>query len=311
LKFLFLFMDGVGLGSDNPRVNPLARVEMPNLAGLLGGRKLTASSAPLESERASLVALDAVMGVGGLPQSATGQASLLTGRNTPQLVGEHFGPKPNQAVRDQLAEGNLFSALTGAGYSAALLNAYPAQYFEAIKRGKRLYSSIPQAVVYAGISLNGKEELFAGEALSADFTAEGWRTHLDMPDTPVTSPQQAGRNLAKLAASYDLAFFEYWPSDYAGHRQNWDSAAELLEQFDKVLGGLLSEWDDQQGLILLTSDHGNLEALDTRRHTANPVPGLVIGAPEMRRKFVEGLRTLADVTPAILQFYPGAGDQIK
>jgi len=305
LKFLFLFMDGVGLGADNPRVNPLARAGMPNLDALLGRRKLTASSVPLESERASVVALDAVMGVDGLPQSATGQASLLTGKNIPRLIGEHFGPKPNQAVRDLLAEGNLFSALTQAGYSAALLNAYPAQYFESINSGKRLYSSIPQAVVYAGIELNGKEDLFSGEALSADFTGEGWRTHLKMPDTPVTSPQQAGRNLARLAASYDLAFFEYWPSDYAGHRQNWDDALELLEHFDKVLGGLLEEWDDQQGLILLTSDHGNLEALDTRRHTANLVPGLVIGAQEMRARFVDGLHTLADITPAILQFYPG------
>lgn len=306
MKFLFLFMDGVGLGADNPRVNPLARADLPNLDALLGGRKLTASSVPLESERASVVALDAVMGVDGMPQSATGQASLLTGKNIPKLVGEHFGPKPNQAVRGLLEEGSLFSALARAGYTATLLNAYPARYFEAINSGKRLYSSIPQAVVSAGIDLNGKDKFFAGEALSADFTGEGWRTHLNMPDTPVTSPQQAGRNLAQLAASYDLAFFEYWPSDYAGHRQNWEDAVELLEQFDKVLGGLLEEWDDQQGLILLTSDHGNLEALDTRRHTANPVPGLVIGAPEMRAKFVEGLHTLADVTPAILQFYPGA-----
>ena len=306
MKFLFLFMDGVGLGSDNPRVNPLARAEMPNLDALLGGFKLTASNAPLETERATLVPLDAVMGVERLPQSATGQASLLTGKNIPALIGEHFGPKPNQAVRDLLAEGNLFSALAAAGYTAALLNAYPARYFEAIDRGKRLYSAIPQAVVYAGLTLNGKDDLFAGSALSADFTGEGWRIHLNMPETPVSTPEQAGRNLARLAASYDLGFFEYWPSDYAGHRQNWEDAVELLEQFDRVLGGLLEEWDDQQGLILLTSDHGNLEALDTRRHTANLVPGLVIGSAEMRQKFVRGLRTLADVTPAILQFYPGA-----
>ena len=79
MKFLFLFMDGVGLGADNPRVNPLARADLPNLDALLGGRKLTASSVPLESERASVVALDAVMGVDGMPQSATGQASLLPG----------------------------------------------------------------------------------------------------------------------------------------------------------------------------------------------------------------------------------------
>ncbi len=112
--------------------------------------------------------------------------------------------------------------------------------------------------------------------------------------------------MAALSASLDLAFFEFWPSDYAGHRQNREDALALLEHFDQVLGGLLSAWDDQTGLVLITSDHGNLESLDTRRHTGNPVPALVIGAPDLRRRFTQNLHTLADVTPAILQFYPQA-----
>ena len=304
MNFLFLFMDGVGLGSDNPRVNPLARAEMPNLTALLGGRKLTASAVPLENERASVVALDAVMGVEGLPQSATGQASLVTGKNIPQMVGEHYGPKPNLALREVLAEGSIFSTLAGKGYQAALLNAYPEGYFEAIQSGKRLYSAIPQAVVNAGIRLNGKQDLDAGTALSADFTGEGWRTFLNYEDVPVFSPEEAGARMAELTANCDFAFFEFWPSDYAGHRQDHEESNQLLEQFDRVLGGLVGAWDDAAGLILITSDHGNLEDLDTRRHTANPVPALVVGAPELRRTFVKDLRTLADVAPAILQFYP-------
>ena len=34
----------------------------------------------------------------GAPQSATGQATLLTGRNVPAEIGYHYGPKPNPAV---------------------------------------------------------------------------------------------------------------------------------------------------------------------------------------------------------------------
>ncbi len=107
--------------------------------------------------------------------------------------------------------------------------------------------------------------------------------------------------MTDLAQGLDLAFFEYWLTDYAGHEQNMDQAINLLESFDQVLGGLLATWDDAAGLVLLTSDHGNLEDLSTRRHTANPVPGLLIGAPELRQRFAEGMHDLTDITPRIMK----------
>ncbi len=304
MKFLFLFMDGIGLHTADPAYNPLAKAAMPNLQTLLDGQQLVAGVAPLETDGASLLALDANLGVERLPQSATGQATLLTGVNVPQRIGEHYGPKPNPPVRAVMAEGTVFSRLVAGGYQAALLNAYPAGYFEAINSGKRLYSAIPQAVVHADIALKTTEDLYARQAISADFTGQGWREHLGYEDSPVMEEKEAGEYLSNLATSYDFAFFEYWPSDYAGHRQNHEQANTLLESFDTVLGGLLATWPHQEGLILITSDHGNMEDLSTRRHTANPVPALVIGAPELRRKFTANLHDLADVAPAILQFYP-------
>jgi 2,3-bisphosphoglycerate-independent phosphoglycerate mutase len=68
------------------------------------------------------------------------------------------------------------------------------------------------------------------------------------------------------------------------------------------LDGLLQAWDDHSGLILLTSDHGNMEDLSTRRHTLNPVPGLLVGAPDLRRAFANGLGSISDVAPAIMRF---------
>jgi hypothetical protein len=300
MKLLFLFLDGVGLGADDPSINPLAAVPMPNLRRLLGGSPLTLASAPYSGEAADLLALDACLGVAGLPQSATGQAVLLTGLNIPAEIGYHYGPKPNEPVAAYLRNGSIFSRMKNNGRSAAFLNAYPPRYFAGIESGKRLLSAIPLAVSSAGFRLYTQEDLVHGRAIAADFTAQGWRDHLGLTDTPVLSPEGAGERMSGLAQQVDFALFEFWLSDYVGHHQSMEEAFQILETLDRVLGGLVESWDHEQGLILLTSDHGNLEDLSTRRHTLNPVPGLVIGSKRLRRPFSARLRSLQDITPAIL-----------
>ena len=298
MRILFMFLDGVGLGAGDPTINPFDRADTPNLQKLLGGQKLLASSAPYQGERATLRAIDANLGVNGLPQSATGQATLLTGVNVPAALGYHYGPKPNPETAGFLERGGIFGELTRSGKRAALLNAYPPGYFHAVESGRRLYSSIPLAVVKAGLPLLTTADLIDGRAISADFTGEGLRERLGQADIPVLTPAQAGARLADLSKRYDFAFFEYWLSDYAGHGQDMEQALRLLELTDLVLGGLLEAWDDAEGLILLTADHGNLEDLSTRKHTANPVPLLLIGDEKTRRLF-DGVTDLAGVGPAI------------
>lgn len=302
MHFLFIFLDGVGLGDLDAEINPLVQAEMPTLRALLGGSPLANGAGLGTYARATLLALDATLEVPGLPQSATGQATLLTGRNIPAAIGYHYGPKPNPAVRAYLDD-TLFTKLVNQGCTAALLNAYPPGYFEAIQSGRRLYSAIPQAVVNAGIPLKTAADLVSGRALAADFTAEGWHKHLGLTGTPLLSPEAAGARLAQLAKQLDFSFFEYWLSDYAGHDQDMKSALGLLKVIDGVLAGLLDAWEDDDGLILLTSDHGNLEDLSTRRHTSNPVPALLIGSRPVRSAFASTLTNLADIAPAVLRLF--------
>jgi 2,3-bisphosphoglycerate-independent phosphoglycerate mutase len=297
MRLLFIFLDGIGLGENNPDTNPFARAKMPNLNQLLDGRSLIKDGAPFHGEHASLLAIDPAVGVKGLPQSATGQAILLTGINIPAELGYHYGPKPNPDVAAYLREATLFSRLTKEGKKAALLNAYPPRYFDGIDSGKRLYSSIPLAVINAGLPLFRHEDLFAGRAFSADFTGEGWRTMLGFRDAPVMDADGAGRKLASLAREYDFSLFEYWASDYAGHKQQMENAISLMETFDAVLGGLVDAWDD--GLILVTSDHGNMDDLSTRKHTAANVPALVIGDKSARQEFTRDMKDLTNIAPAI------------
>ncbi len=307
MQILFLFLDGVGLGPDDPKINPFAVAYLPNLSQLLDGRRLLQKSLSdgnaLVTGSATLLAIDATLGVRGVPQSATGQATLLTGTNIPQLIGEHYGPKPTPEIATYLNNGNLFSKLRIHGYEAALLNAYPPGYFAGIQSGRRLYSAIPQAVTAAKLPLFTENHLRSGEALAADFTGEGWLNHLKIEGIPILTARQAGIKLNQLSQKYHFSLFEYWLSDTIGHRQDMDSAVSVLETLDRVLGGLLEYWDTENGLILITSDHGNLEDLSTRRHTNNPVPALLIGNSTLREQFSANFHDLTGITPAILKFF--------
>lgn len=304
-RVLFLFLDGVGLGANDPQINPLAAAEMPFLRGLLASDALVEGVAPYDGPQASLRAIDACLGVPGAPQSATGQAALLTGRNVPELIGEHYGPKPNRAVREIIDAGNLFKSVLDLGGQATLLNAYPPRYFENIASGRRMYSSIPYAVASAGLDLQTAEDLQDGLAFSADFTGVGWSQQPGFPPGPIYDAEQAGRQIAHAAGEFELSWFDYWASDIAGHRQDFEAAVAMMETLDGMLRGLVDSWRGTDRLVVISSDHGNMEDMSVRGHTDNPVPGLLIGPPELRIPFAASLRDLTDFAPAVLQAITG------
>jgi len=301
---LFLFLDGVGLGQPDFEHNPFVTAEIPTLTRLLNGQRPLADTPRTESERAVFIPTDAALGVPGVPQSATGQATIVTGLNVPELTGGHWGPKPHPGIVEVIQRESLFIKLKQRGLEAALLNAYPQPYFDNITSGRRNYSAIPLAVVAGGYALLTSEDMHKGRAFSVDFTGEGWRRDLD-PDAPLYSAREAGHKLAEVAQTRSFSFFDHWATDYAGHRSDLAEARHLLENFDAVLGGLLEVWDDEAGLIVITSDHGNLEDLSHKHHTLNRVPTLVVG--QARREFADGLTDLTHFAPAVLKALEAGG----
>jgi 2,3-bisphosphoglycerate-independent phosphoglycerate mutase len=128
---LFLFLDGVGLGADVD-TNPLAVARTRFLESLLGG-KLTRGLEPVTSAELIFRPLDAKLGFAGLPQSATGQTTLLTGKNGAVIMQGHYGPYPGPTLKQVLDKGTLFSEVLGQHKRAVLSNLYPPGYFRAIE----------------------------------------------------------------------------------------------------------------------------------------------------------------------------------
>ena len=298
------FLDGVGMGEESPESNPFMQAKLPHLTGLLGKgwhlRPDSAGAGRITTTRASLAPTDPNLGLPGRPQSATGQATILTGRNVPFLVGEHYGPKPNQAVAEVVRENNLFKEVIASGGTAALITPYPQGYFDSINSGRRLLSSVPLAATSAGLKLMTADDLRAGRAVSPGFTGQGWHDYLGYSDIPILTLTEAGQQIARIAQSYEFSFFEHWPSDRSGHRGPIDQAVEHLEIIDEVLGGLFGAWDDNNDLLIITSDHGNIEEKDHRQHSRNPVPTILVGKDHAR--LAEMIDDLADIAGVVNQF---------
>ena len=201
---LTLFLDGIGLGEDDPETNPFAVADMPKSIELTNGKRWLADTGRQSNARAIFVPTDPRLGVPGRPQSGSGQASLLTGLNVPERIGRHYGPKPNQQTRKLIAEHSYFKRLTERGRSARLLSAYPPRLLRDFERGKTLRSSVQQAAYETGQDHFGVDDVVNRHALTSEWTTEGWKRYLKISNLPEYSAKEAGRLLARLSRAIRL-----------------------------------------------------------------------------------------------------------
>lgn len=294
---LLLFIDGIGLGDDDPAINPFVAASLPTLRTLLDQQPIIAASAPYHGASASITALDATLGVPGLPQSGTGQTALFTGENAAAIFGRHFGPWVPTALRDMLSRQNVLTRAKEQGRRVAFANAYPEEVFTSKAHGRDpLRAGPPIAALGARVLNRHTPELMRGDAVASEIINEGWRHHLNRTDLPVITPAKAGHNLARIANQHDLTMFAHYSTDHVGHTHNLPASIAALERVDEFLGGVIAE--GKELTIALVSDHGNLE--DVRvGHTLNPAVGVFLGP--LREELTDGVKSLTDVAPSLLQ----------
>lgn len=267
-------LDGVGHPLDAPPGSPWEQ-NLPTLRPLVD----------------SGLALDATLGVPGLPQSGTGQACWLTGLDAVALMGEHFGPQPGPTLQRLLREHSLPERLRAAGGRAALLNYYAPAYFEAQRGGRNRMGCFPFSFQAAGLPLNPPDVPLVRASLGLNYAAP-WA-----PFASVEEQFDLGREIATAAREWDVLVMDLWFSDLLGHegrpepRPDVHAAARAyLHRVDALLRGLL----DAGARVILSSDHGNMEDLSVKSHTLAPVPfagvGVPLGSPS---NVVEGGRQVA------------------
>ena len=286
MSVLLLFVDGLGLGEENPDTNPVARARVSRLR-LFRNR-------PAQDPTAILVPADACLGVPGLPQSATGQTTILTGLNAPAIVGRHINGFCTTSLTALLDGRSLFSRVKASGGESTFANAYTPAFLEKLPR---FLSVSTVATLRAGLTFRTLDDLARGDALFHDFT------NRLLPERgyslPLVTPREAGARLARLTERHTFTMYEHFLTDRAGHAQDMPVGVEVLENLEEMLDQLLRTLDLSRHLVVLVSDHGNLEDLSTKRHTVNAVPAVFWGAGA--REASAEVRSIADIAPAILR----------
>lgn len=279
VKIVFLFIDGVGLresAADNP-VNPEV---CPTLCRLIANH-----SKPI----------DACLGVEGLPQSATGQATMFTGVNCPKAMNRHCEGFPSPSLRKIIEDNNLFLQLKRRSKKVRFADAYLVDTQDELA-ARRFKSVTTVMALTAPDTISTVDDLAEDRAVMQDITRETIQDRY--PDVPIVSPQRAAEHLFGVAIENDFTLFEFFQTDVSGHSLDYARACMVLRLFDAFLAALVRYTETAGITLVATSDHGNVEAMTERGHTRNPVPFIALGPKEQFLR--DRVESLTDVTPALL-----------
>ncbi len=287
MKVIFIFIDGVGIGNKDKETNPIYATESLILASLIEQARFQA---------------DASLGVEGLPQSATGQTSIFTGVNAPAVLNRHLSGQPTETLREIISHGNLFSELKNMGLKVASANVYRDEYLVKMldlsdRRNRPSVTSvmgmsvdIKFKTVADFVNSNGVYHDITGEILKeSDYNVE------------LISPKKAAQNLYRLSKENDFTLFEHFMTDIAGHKAEMESAISIIETVDSFLAELTSLMNFEEDVLIITSDHGNIEDCSVQTHTMNKVPVIILGkkadAINMR------INSLVDIMPFVIELF--------
>ncbi len=149
----------------------------------------------------------------------------------------------------------------------------------------------------------GRETTFPGEMriLVPSPQVATYDLKPEMSAGPLTERFEA----AFSSDTFTFSLINFANPDMVGHTGNLHAAIRCVEFVDRCLGSVLSTVRRANGILLVTADHGNCEAMwdpETGQphtaHTTNPVPCILVNGPPCAT-----LRDgrLADVAPTILE----------
>lgn len=133
-----------------------------------------------------------------------------------------------------------------------------------------------------------------------------------------TTPTMATREITEAVLSnlekFDVIIANFAAPDMVAHTGNYEATVAAIEATDAAVGQIADAIKSKNGLLIVTADHGNAEAITNaatgeraKEHSANPVPCILMGqAPKVAHTKLTDLTNLkpsgllSDVAPTIL-----------
>lgn len=288
MKMIFLFIDGFGIGGDDPGKNPFLAGRTPNLDSLFKNH--------------IMIPTDSTLGITGLPQSATGQTTIFTGVNAPAALGRHMSGQPTVTLKKIIYRNNMFKELLQRGFKVTNTNVYMPNYLAQMldpKDRKHRPSTTSLVTMAAGLPFRTVEDYNAGNGVYHDITGQIILDH--GYEGRLITPAEAADRLYRISRDYDFTLFEHFMTDLIGHKMDMDLAVSQLELLDSLMGELLKKLDLKKDILFITSDHGNIEDVSVKTHTYNKVPTVIAGAlPQGVELKIE---SLMDIMPTVLEIF--------
>jgi len=213
--------------------------------------------------------------------------------------------------REKILKNLRFVTLTDFGPDLpGVLSAYPARMLyntlpDALKGWRQLYISETEKYAHVTYFFNGGyNHPLAGERWIA-IKSPHIRSYKEKPEM---SADQLTNYLIKVIkqGEYDFILVNYANPDMVAHTGDLPASIKAVQKIDYCVGRLQSAITEQDGVMIITADHGNIEELidlktgqvDTS-HSTNPVPFIIFNRNIPKNiKIKKGI--LADIAPTIL-----------
>lgn len=185
------------------------------------------------------------------------------------------------------------------------------------------------------LSLNGKKQLHIAETekyahatfffnclKNEPFPGES-DIFIKSTKKPETEPEMMANDiLAKVVEEisrdfYDFTIINFANADIVAHSGNLEKTTRGIEIVDSCIGKLKEVVFEKNGILIITSDHGNAESITSRggdeesKHNMSPVPFFVVvkeyERPRTEEEIKESLANvsgiIADIAPTILEMF--------
>jgi phosphopentomutase len=297
-SILLVFIDGLGIGKNNPDCNPFVKYGFNTFTTHFNSIP-TLDNQYLAGNKKFLFPVDANLGILGLPQSGTGQASLFCGYNAAQQAGMHYGPFPHTSTLKMVNEKHLLNYYSNNRGGSYFANAYPKPFFDYLKSGKTRLGVTATHIKLNGKKFNTISDVRKGKALTAEIINNRWNEKLNYT-LPLIQAQTAARRLLRISAKYKFTQYEFYLLDHLGHLRIKNEFKQIFNCLDLFLFTILSEFNEKKLTIVICSDHGNFEDLSQKMHTRNPA--LTITAGKYAEELFTSIKSLPDIKPQIIKY---------